>query len=47
MATYSGAGLFAIGSAANIIALNGADNVLHLVLGLVLTAVGLGADRTR
>lgn len=29
----------------NIIALNGADNGLHLVLGLVLLGVGLGADR--
>ena len=30
---------------ANIIALNGADNALHLVLGLALLGVGLGADR--
>jgi hypothetical protein len=29
----------------NIIALNGADNGLHLVLGLALLGVGLGADR--
>jgi hypothetical protein len=39
------AGLFLLDTAANILALNGADNVLHLVLGLVLTAVGTGADR--
>ena len=39
------AGLFLIGTGANIIALNAADNVLHLVLGLALTAVGLGLDR--
>jgi hypothetical protein len=38
-------GVFAIGTAANIIALNGSDNALHLALGLALTAVGLGADR--
>ncbi|HEY3009463.1 MAG TPA: DUF4383 domain-containing protein [Micromonosporaceae bacterium] len=38
-------GLFAVGSGANIIALNGADNALHLVLGLVLTTVGLATDR--
>jgi hypothetical protein len=29
----------------NIIALNGADNALHLVLGLGVLGVGLGADR--
>lgn len=39
------AGLFLIGTAANVIALNSADNVLHLVLGLALTGVGLGFDR--
>jgi hypothetical protein len=38
-------GLFAAGNAVNILALNGADNGLHLVLGLALTAIGLGADR--
>jgi hypothetical protein len=38
-------GLLIVGTGANIIALNGADNGLHLVLGLVLTAVGFGADR--
>ncbi len=37
-------GLFLTGTAANIIALNGADNILHLVLGSALLAVGLRAD---
>ena len=32
-------------SAVNVIALNGADNALHMVIGLVLVAFGLGADR--
>jgi hypothetical protein len=32
-------------NALNVIALNGADNALHLVLGLVLLGIGLGADR--
>jgi hypothetical protein len=40
-------GLAVIGTDANIIALNGADNALHLVLGLALVAIGLGADRER
>ncbi|WP_036949026.1 DUF4383 domain-containing protein [Luteimicrobium xylanilyticum] len=38
-------GLFLIGSSANIIALNGADNVLHLASAVLLLAVGLAADR--
>jgi hypothetical protein len=39
-------GLFILGdSPANIIALNGADNGLHAVLGVALLGVGLGADR--
>jgi len=38
-------GLFLPGSALNIIALNGADNVLHLASALVLLAVGLSQDR--
>jgi hypothetical protein len=39
-------GLFILGdSPANIIALNGADNGLHAVLGLALLGVGLAADR--
>ena len=39
-------GLFVIGSVFNILALNGADNVLHFASAVVLLAVGLGADRT-
>jgi len=40
------AGLFITGdNPLNIVALNGADNGLHLVIGAVLVAVGLGADR--
>lgn len=39
------AGLFLVGSAANILAINGADNVLHFASAVVLLAVGLGADR--
>jgi hypothetical protein len=39
-------GLFVIGSSRNLLALNGADNGLHLALGAVLTAVGLGLDRS-
>ena len=38
-------GLFLVGSSANIIALNGADNVLHLASAVLLLGVGLGADR--
>jgi hypothetical protein len=38
-------GLFIVDTGANVIALNGADNALHLVLGLALIALGLGADR--
>ena len=40
------AGLFITGdNPLNIVALNGADNGLHLVIGTVLVGVGLGADR--
>lgn len=39
------AGLFLIGTALNILALNAADNVLHLGSAVILLAVGLGADR--
>jgi len=39
-------GLFLVNSSANIIALNGADNVLHLGSAILLLAVGLGADKT-
>lgn len=38
-------GLFIIGSPANILALNAADNVLHFASAVVLLAVGLGAER--
>lgn len=34
-------GLFAVGNSLNFLALNGADNLLHLGLGAVLTGVGL------
>jgi len=41
-------GLFITGNnPLNIIALNGADNGLHLVIGAVLVGVGLGADKAR
>lgn len=40
------AGLFVIGNGFNILALNGADNVLHLASAVILLAVGLGADRS-
>jgi hypothetical protein len=41
-------GLFITGdSPANVVALNPADNGLHLALGAVLLAVGLGTDRDR
>ncbi|RHA44415.1 DUF4383 domain-containing protein [Cellulomonas rhizosphaerae] len=38
-------GLFLVGSGANIIALNGADNVLHFASAILLLGVGLGADK--
>ncbi|WP_454041300.1 DUF4383 domain-containing protein [Cellulosimicrobium sp. Marseille-Q8652] len=38
-------GLFLVGTAANIIALNGADNVLHLGSAILLLGVGLAADK--
>lgn len=38
-------GLFLVGSSANIIALNGADNVLHFASAVLLLGVGLGADQ--
>lgn len=38
-------GLFLPGTSLNIIALNGADNVLHLGSALLLLAVGLSQDR--
>ena len=39
------AGLFLIGTALNVLALNVADNVLHFGSAAVLLAVGLGADK--
>ena len=39
-------GLFALGNALNFLALNAADNGLHLALGAVLLAVGLASDRS-
>ena len=38
-------GLFLLDSSANILALNGADNVLHLASAIVLLGVGLSADK--
>jgi hypothetical protein len=38
-------GLFLIGSDANILALNGADNVLHFASAVVLLGVGLSQDK--
>lgn len=38
-------GLFLVGSSANILALNGADNVLHLASAALLLVVGLSQDR--
>jgi Domain of unknown function (DUF4383) len=38
-------GLFILDSSANILALNGADNVLHFASAAVLLGVGLAADR--
>ncbi|MFP7761765.1 DUF4383 domain-containing protein [Marisediminicola sp. LYQ134] len=39
------AGLFLIGTAANVLAINAADNVLHFASAAVLLAVGIGADK--
>jgi hypothetical protein len=38
-------GLFLIGTDANILALNGADNVLHFASAVVLLGVGLSQDK--
>jgi hypothetical protein len=38
-------GLFLLSTPLNIIALNGADNVLHLASAILLLAVGLSQDR--
>lgn len=40
-------GPFILNSSANILAMNGADNALHLGSGVILLGVGLGADRAR
>lgn len=40
-------GLFLVNSALNIIALNGADNVLHLASAVLLLGVGLSQDKDR
>lgn len=40
-------GLFIIDTEANILALNGADNVLHFATAIILLGVALGADRDR
>ena len=40
------AGLFVIGTGFNLLAFNGADNVLHFASAVVLLAVGLGAERS-
>jgi len=39
-------GLFIVGSPFNILAINGADNVLHFGSAVLLLAVGLGAERS-
>lgn len=38
-------GLFVVGTPFNILAINGADNVLHFGSAVLLLAVGLGAER--
>lgn len=38
-------GLFAVGTSANVLAINGGDNVLHFASATALLAVGLGAER--
>jgi hypothetical protein len=40
-------GLFAVGTPANVLALNGADNVLHFAASSGLLATGLGASRAK
>ncbi|MQA85991.1 MAG: DUF4383 domain-containing protein [Streptosporangiales bacterium] len=40
------AGLFVIGSALNLLALNSWDNVLHLASAVLLVGVGVAADRS-
>jgi hypothetical protein len=38
-------GLFIVGSSANILAINSADNVLHFGSAIILLGVGLAADK--
>jgi hypothetical protein len=38
-------GMVVAGTGTGLVALNGADHALHLVLGIVLAAVGLGTNR--
>lgn len=38
-------GLFLVGTAVNILAINAADNVLHFASAVLLLAIGLGADK--
>ncbi|HEY0485910.1 MAG TPA: DUF4383 domain-containing protein [Mycobacteriales bacterium] len=38
-------GLFLVGTAANLLALNGADNVLHFASAVLLLGVGLSQDK--
>jgi hypothetical protein len=40
-------GLFAVGSPANVLGLNGADNALHFAASSGLLATGLGAARAK
>lgn len=39
------AGLFLVGTTANIFAINSADNVMHFATAAVLLVVGIGADK--
>ena len=39
-------GLFAVGTPANLLALNGATNLLHFAASSALLATGLGAAKT-
>jgi len=40
-------GLFVVGTPLNILAINGADNVLHFGTSVLLLGAGLGAERTK
>jgi hypothetical protein len=39
-------GLFVVGTEVNVLALNGADNVLHFASAVLLLAAGVAAERT-